>query len=192
MTRFLPSESVFVVTRPDKTDVSDYVAAAGHSLVLGDPASVAASLRLGLRAADEERGPNPDRIVLLGFPDTLFRPADAYDRLVEQLMQSPSAQVVLGLFHFDDALRADVVDLAGTRVTAVRPKPKDTASDLVWGIATARAGALSGLADVTEPGVLFHQLAGEGRVDGIDLGHDYIDIGVPDVLRQVLREPPAW
>ena len=191
MAQLVSPERVLVVTRPDKTDVSDYARSSGHRVVTGRPRTVAESLMLGLTAADEVWGANPDRIVLFGFPDTLFAPADAYARLTAEL-EGGTADVVLGLFHFADPSRADVVELNGRRVQSVQPKPPNPVSDLVWGIGVARRRALDGLTEVTEPGDLFGRLAQEGRVAGVDLGADYLDIGVPDILRQVLRAAPDW
>src|SRR5699024_9236026 len=55
-----------------------------------------------------------DGIVLLGFPDILFKPKNAFIRLLEKQQQS-GADVVLGLFEANNPNVADIVDLNRNR-----------------------------------------------------------------------------
>jgi len=50
-----------------------------------------------------------DAVVLMGFPDILFAPEDAYQRLLERAEET-GADVVLGLFPTDQPEKAGVVE----------------------------------------------------------------------------------
>jgi NDP-sugar pyrophosphorylase family protein len=166
-----------VVTRPEKRDVAELARAGGAEVVLGRPASVAASLLL---AVD---GLEPDRRVVLGFPDTIWEPADGFVLLLERL--GPDVDVVLGLFRTPDLTRSDVVALGDEGlVTAVQIKPEHPASDLIWGCAATTAAVLGRLRDVHEPGELFDRLARTGRVAGVHLSDEWLDVGTPDALER--------
>ncbi len=54
-----------------------------------------------------------DALVLFGFPDILFEPADAFLRLREQAGRSDAA-VVLGLFPAREPEQVDMVDVDPT------------------------------------------------------------------------------
>lgn len=169
-----------VVTRPEKADVVEHCEALGARVVLGHPGDVAASLQLGLDGlADDDE-------VLVGFPDSLWEPADGYVRVLSALRAGSAADVALGLFEADELERADVVvcDPDG-RVTRIEVKPETPPSDVLWGIAATRVGALRGLTEGTEPGAHFAALAGESRVIGVRLSSDWIDMGTPESLERV-------
>lgn len=76
-----------------------------------------------------------DRVVLLGFPDLLFRPADAFRTLRRELAAS-GADLVLGCMPVDDPTTVDVVERAadGT-VTAIHVKPEATTLREAWCLA---------------------------------------------------------
>lgn len=173
-----PADELRVVTRREKQDVADHARAAGATVMLGNPATVAESLALGLT------GLPGSTVVLIGFPDTLFGPADAFRRLLAELS---GADAVLGLFHTPDAHRGDIVELREGRVLRIEPKPEAARTDLIWSLLVARAAALEGLVDVREPGHLLDRLARSGRVAGVDLGSDFVDIGVPASLAAARR-----
>jgi dTDP-glucose pyrophosphorylase len=187
MERVAAARDIVVVTRADKQDVIAHALAGGHEVHLGEPPNVAASLLLGLEHA---RSRDPEGIagsvVIAGFPDTLFSPEDAFALLVTELKRSaPPVDLVLGLFESDEPQRGDVVDLdTHGLVRSVTPKPADPTTNLVWGLFAARTSALEGLTGVSEPGDHFSQLAREGRVRGVRLGSDYVDIGVPETLKR--------
>jgi glucose-1-phosphate thymidylyltransferase len=91
-----------VITRPDKADVIEHAQALGAEVVRGTPATLAASIALGLRGlADSD-------VVLVGLPDTLWEPIDGYVQLIEHLSE---ADAVLGVFESDEPERSDVVVL---------------------------------------------------------------------------------
>ena len=172
------ADEIRVVTRPEKTDVAARARELGASVVAGTPASVAASLRLGLRGVPAQA------IVLVGFPDTVWEPEEGYAQLVDAL-RAGGADVVLGVFGCTEPERSDVVELdAGGRVRAVVVKPARPSGRLVWGCAAARAGALEALAGEEEAGHAFDALARAGRVLGVHLSDEWLDIGTPDALER--------
>ncbi|MBD0291000.1 MAG: NTP transferase domain-containing protein [Thermoleophilia bacterium] len=171
-----PSE-IRVVTRPDKDDVVDRARHLGARVIVGTPGSLSESLLLGLAGLDSRR------TVLIGLPDSLWQPEDGFAKLVAQL--TDGADVVLGLFRSREPERCDVVTVDSEgRVLSVEPKPQAPRSHLVWGCLAARAGALAGLSGHDEPGDLFDLLARSGRVRGVDLGTEFVDIGTKDALRR--------
>lgn len=181
--RVQPDE-IRVVTRPEKTDLVEHADARGWHVVLGHPRHVAASLLLGIE------GLAGDTAVLAGFPDTLITAADAATRTIEPLLAPPSGpepsgapDVVLGLFHNAEPWRGDVVELSPTgKVLSVVPKPATPTSDLVWGLLAGRVTALRGLTSVDEPGLLWDRYARAGRVAGVLIDGDYLDLGTPASL----------
>jgi len=178
------ADELRVVTRHEKQDVAKHARAAGATVIFGNPATVAESLALGLA------GLSGSTVALIGFPDTLFTPPDAFVQLVAELR---SADAVLGLFHSPEAERGDVVDFRDGRVLGVEPKPTAPRTDLIWSLLVARASALQGVAESREPGDLLDRLARSGRVAGVDLGSDFIDIGVPASLAAARRPAEeAW
>jgi len=167
-----------VVTRPEKTDVVEHAHALGACVVLGHPADVAASLRLGMAGLED------DDEVLIGFPDSLWEPEDGFVQVLARLRQG--AEVALGLFGGGELERSDVVvrgpdDL----VSRIEIKPEHPTGDVLWGIAATRVRALNGLVEGTEPGVLFNALAERGVVVGVHLSSHWIDIGTPETLQRV-------
>ncbi len=180
--RMARPDEIRIVTRPEKDDVVRHARPIGATVCLGQPSDVTASLRLGMEGLED------GDVVLLGFPDTLWQPADGFVRLVGALRDD--VQVVLGLFSTADAARSDVVVSDGSRVTAIQVKPQEPAGNVIWGCAAARAGALRGCPEGTEPGEYFGDLARDGHVAGVWLSNDFLDIGTPESLRQVADDPP--
>lgn len=167
-------DEVRIVTRADKSDLRAHVAGRDLTVVLGEPADVCASLLLGLTGLAD------DDVVLAGFPDTLWGPADGFARLVLELRREEPADVVLGLFEVPDVASADEVRVTGAGlVTSVVPKPLVSRPGLTWGIVAARRRVVSGLVDYAEPGDLWGALAaqGPGSVRGVLLGDDFLDVG---------------
>jgi glucose-1-phosphate thymidylyltransferase len=141
-----------------------------------------------------------DSVVLLGFPDILFEPADAYPRLLDHLAAS-SADVVLGLLPTDRPEKMDMVALeASGRVTAIDIKPARTKLDYAWILAvwTPRFSDFLGeylerldAAMVRTPlgreihiGEVFQAAIGAGlHVSSVPFPHGRcLDIGTPDDL----------
>jgi glucose-1-phosphate thymidylyltransferase len=163
-----------VVTRPEKLDVAALARSADATVVLGEPATVPASLALGIG------GLSPDDIVLLGFPDTLWEPRDAFATLVGEL---GSCDVALGVFSSREPERADVVVLAEDgRVIDLRTKGVAPPENLVWGCLAARAAALAGVERHVEISDHLRPLAALGRIRGCVFASELVDIGTRDAL----------
>jgi CTP:molybdopterin cytidylyltransferase MocA len=168
------AQEIRVVTRPDKPDVIAHAAGLGVTVILGEPPTSAESVLLAVQ------GLSADDVAMIGFPDTVWTGAPGFDEVAALL--GGGADVALGLFRGRDEAqlrRSDVVVLSGTTVHAVQVKPERPGSGLLWGLAAARAGALGGLAGREHPGQLFADLAGEGRVAGVVLAGEFLDVGTP-------------
>jgi glucose-1-phosphate thymidylyltransferase len=193
----------FVVLDEHKWDVARYLGD-GHELGLdlayltirrspSTPATVD-------RAFEHVR----DATVALGFADILFRPDDAFGRLLERLGET-SADAVLGLFPADRPERVDMVEAAGSgRVRRILIKPDRTELELAW-IAAVWSPAFTiylhqRLADGTDRGSdgrelylgdVFQAAVDDGlHVDSTTFPDGrFRDIGTPDDLLRALREP---
>ncbi len=76
-----------------------------------------------------------DSIVLLGFPDILFKPINVFSRLLKKQQQS-KADVVLGLFLATNPTGADMVELNDEgRLQNIVIKPDQTDLKYTWVIA---------------------------------------------------------
>jgi dTDP-glucose pyrophosphorylase len=185
--RIAQPELIRVVTRVAKQDLVDHLGPLGVEVVFGEPADVAASLSLGIAGLAD------DDLVVSGFPDTVWGPANGMTRLLGALEVDPLRQVALGLFQVADVTACDEVvveaDEMGLTVVSVRPKPTDPVSDITWGCLAARAGALRALSGVSEPGELWDRMAQEepGSVVGLHLGRDFVDVGTPEGLARASR-----
>jgi dTDP-glucose pyrophosphorylase len=171
-----PAEEVRVVVRPAKQDLVAHLRGR-VTLVEGEPANVSQSIALGAAGLAD------DDVVLVGFPDTIFGPADAFERLVAALREPYEA--VVGAFTFAEPWRSDVLELDGDRVCAVYVRPREPGSNLVWGCFAARRAALDGLELEEEPGRLLDRLAAAGRLGAIRLGGELVDLGTPESLATV-------
>jgi glucose-1-phosphate thymidylyltransferase len=168
-----------VVTRPEKADVERRAVELGARVVRGEPASVSESILLGAQ------GLAPSDRVLVGFPDTIWEPVDAFVRLLEVL--ADGADVALGLFRTPELTRSDVVTVDGARVTGVHPKPIEPQSELVWGCLAARVRALADLRRHQEPGDYLDVLAATGAVHALDFGTRFVDVGTPEAYAEASR-----
>ena len=181
----LSPDELRIVTRPEKSDLIAHAERLGAKVILGHPEEVAASLRLGLEGlADDDE-------VLLGFPDSLWKPKDGFVAVLE-LLRAGSA-IALGLFHLTEGLeRSDVVRLdRDGRVVGVQVKPEHPASDLIWGIAATHAAVLRDLPADADPGAYFDSLAQHGTVKGVVISNSWLDVGTPEALEQARRTWPA-
>lgn len=76
-----------------------------------------------------------DRTVLLGFPDILFKPRNAFVSLLEKQKQT-GAEIVLGLYKTTNHRKADMVDFDDQgRVRSIVIKPDQTHLVYAWTIA---------------------------------------------------------
>ena len=76
-----------------------------------------------------------DSMVVLGFPDIIFSPADAFASLLTRQAES-NADVVLGLFPAHQPHKTDMVDLdADGRIREIQIRPTRTNLRYAWIIA---------------------------------------------------------
>jgi glucose-1-phosphate thymidylyltransferase len=175
-------DSVRLVTRAAKTDVIANANGLGLEVILAETRSAAHSIAIGVN------GLEPDDIVLIGFPDTIWEPAAGFQRLAESV--SDGSDIALGLFHSSEPERCDVVILdAGHRVTGVLVKPPVAPSNQIWGCAAARRHALSGIEDFDQPGQFIDTKCNELTVTGVWLSDRFVDIGTPE--QWLRRSTPA-
>ena len=166
-----------VVTRPDKLDVVRNARGQGLTVIEAQPASLAASIRLGLAGlADRD-------VVLIGFPDTVWEPLDGYVTLLAAVERGWDA--ALGLFPVPDPETCDVVlcDDEG-RVVAIESRPATPSSNVIWGCAAIRFGLLREWDGTVDPGIYLGSVAGRCRLVGLHLSDEFVDIGKS---RHVLR-----
>lgn len=167
----VPCGEIRVVTRPEKRDVAEHARRRGAVVVEARTGSVGESLAAGAE------GLGDDRVVVFGFPDTLWEPLDGLARLVVRLGDEDAA---LGIFRGAEPARSDVVELDGDRVVAIEVKPERPRSELVWGCAALRAGTVRALGP--EPGLALDRLARQGRVAAVRLEDPFLDIGTREAL----------
>ena len=76
-----------------------------------------------------------DAIVAFGFPDIVFQPEDAFERLLTR-QANTNADIVLGVFPVDQPQKWDVVDLDDDgRIKQIVTKTQQTHSYYTWAIA---------------------------------------------------------
>ncbi|MDX1637126.1 MAG: sugar phosphate nucleotidyltransferase [Balneolaceae bacterium] len=76
-----------------------------------------------------------DRMILLGFPDILFKPKNAFTTLLQKQGET-GADVVLGLFETAKPNKADMVEVdSGGRLRNIVFKPESTTLAYTWAVA---------------------------------------------------------
>lgn len=175
--RVAPCDRIRIVTRPEKVDVVEYAESQGCEVIVASPPTLGESIALGLAELES------DDVVLLGFPDSIWEPADGYTALIQTL--DKGYDVVLGLFRAQRPETCDVVVVGNSGfVHALELKSAKPSSDVFWGAAAARARALEGLSRSKDPGVLFKKLCRTSAIPGIWLSECYVDIGTKAGLRE--------
>lgn len=195
-------EAAYVMIRADKLDVPRSLgdgAEGGPRLayvIVPETGSICETL-------DRARPFVRDRDVVLGFPDVLFQPEDAFARIVARRRET-AAHAVLALVPTDRPEKADLVraDPDG-RVTGIEIKPRETDLRFTW------IGAVW-TPEVTE---LMHELVRSGRsgaggrelypsdvlLEAMDRGLQveavplpegrHLDVGTPEDLERAARWP---
>lgn len=188
--------------RPGKWDIPAHLAdgsAYGLALaytVIPDSPGVPWTVRHALRFAPEAR-------VLFGFPDIVFRPADALAR-VERRQRQRGVDVALGLFPARQPAKMDMVAVDDDGlVQEIVIKPRATTLRYTW-ILAAWTPAFSAFLEAhlrtldapdrpaTEElhlgDILSAALAHGWRIDTVQINEGaYRDIGTPDELAEALR-----
>jgi glucose-1-phosphate thymidylyltransferase len=121
----------FVVLRDGKWDIPSYWGDGSRAemdvgyLMMGRPHGTAFTL-------DQAYAFVRDQVVVMGFPDVLFEPVDAYVALLER-QQTTGADLVLGLFPASHPEKVDMVALdADGRPQQIVIKPAATSLSYTW------------------------------------------------------------
>jgi glucose-1-phosphate thymidylyltransferase len=125
---------VFFILRPGKWDIPMYL---GDGAQLGmHLAYLTVHVPFGVPFSLNQAYPFiQDAQVVIGFPDILFEPSDAYQALINRQTRT-QADVVLGLFPTDQPQKVGVVDFDETgRVFSILEKSPTTALKHMWAIA---------------------------------------------------------
>lgn len=212
--RIAGATNAYVIIRPGKWDIPEF---------LGDGSAMGMSLAylmvhvpFGVPFSLDQAYPFlGDATVLLGFPDILVWPHDAYRTLLDRLSRG-AADAVLGLFPTDRPGEVGLVDLDDEgRVRGIYEKSGLTHLRFMWALAVWKpsfteflhgfvrerlAHWLGGLAPQAlrqvpayaevPIGDVLHAAIGAGlRVEGhpFESGR-YIDIGTPEELLRAIRD----
>jgi glucose-1-phosphate thymidylyltransferase len=184
---FAGCDELRVVTRPEKEDVVEHARTLGATVVLGYPETPGESFAAGIA------GLEPEDVVLIGWPDTLWEPEDGYVPLVDAV--DAGADIALGLFEAAaaDLRRSDVIAFdAHGEIAGIHVKPADPPSEWVWGCAAARARALDGLEREEWPGSFLEMRRRQGlQLSGIRLSNRWLDVGTKEALRRAAEVLPS-
>jgi dTDP-glucose pyrophosphorylase len=208
------AQRAFVILRDGKWDIPSYF---GEGQIVG--------LSLAYLVIADSIGPcdTLDRAypfvknetVMFGFPDILFHPDDAFQRLLVHLNESRS-DIVLGLFPEVESRKTDMVDIEDSgRVRSVVLNPPFSTLTYTWGCAVWRpeftefmhtfllaaraelqASNLLESGRQSQPdlpvGVVVKQAVEDGmNVQGVVLAEEsYVDIGTLDNLIALARKSP--
>lgn len=175
---------VFLILRPGKWDIPAY---------LGDGADIGLHLAyltvhvpFGVPFSLNQAYPFiQGATVLLGFPDILFGPEDAYSRLLQRL-ENRGADVVLGLFPTDQPEKVGVVDFDETgRVLGIYEKSAFTHLPHMWAIAAWQPR----FTDFLHQFVRQQQqaLIGDQIPQGIKTWPPYTEIPIGDVIHRAIQ-----
>jgi glucose-1-phosphate thymidylyltransferase len=142
-----------------------------------------------------------DRVVVTGFPDCRFHPADAIDQILRQHRES--GRIVLGLFPSDRPDKTDMVELgADGRVASLCVKPGDVGLRYTWLFAAwgptfteflhefLQGGEASQRQDELHTSEVFQAALDRGMaVDAVRFDDgEFLDIGTPEDLRRLRTE----
>jgi len=132
--QFTGAQSAYIVIRDGKWDIPAY---------LGDGSALGISLAYLMMNApfgvpftlDQAFPFVNDALILLGFPDILFVPKDAYRQLLGH-QQETQADIVLGLFEAPEPEKVDMVQLTiEGRISGIEVKNAASAARYCWIIA---------------------------------------------------------
>ena len=124
----------FFILKPGKWDIPAYF---GDGAMLNLPLGyLTVHVPYGVPYTLDQAYPFVQRaIVVLGFPDILFQPEDAYTKILAR-QAATQADVVLGLFPTEQFQKAGMVEVDATgRVLHIIEKPQQTHLRYMWAIA---------------------------------------------------------
>jgi len=125
---------VFVILREEKWDIPRYF---GDGQMLDmNIAYLMMDLPYGAPFTLDQAYPFvKDALVALGFPDIIFEPDDAYNKILLKQAET-NADIVLGLFPASNPHKTDMVELdENGKVRALHIKPEHTQLTYTWQIA---------------------------------------------------------
>ncbi|WP_206070004.1 sugar phosphate nucleotidyltransferase [Nodosilinea sp. P-1105] len=132
------AQEAFLILRPGKWDIPEFL---GDGSDLGlRLAYLTVHVPFGVPFSLNQAYPFlQGAVVVMGFPDILIQPRDAYQRLVRRLHQG-QGDVVLGLFPTDQPDKVGVVDFDQTsgKVVGIYEKSNLTHLPYMWAIAAWR------------------------------------------------------
>lgn len=174
----------FIILRPGKWDIPAY---------LGDGAPLAMHLAyltvhvpFGVPFSLNQAYPFVrEATVALGFPDILFQPEDAFQRLLARQVAG-GADIVLGLFPTDQPEKAGVVAFDGAgRVSAILEKQAQTNLRYMWAIAVWQPSFTEFLHQFIE--AQLEKLMGPAIAQTLKQFPPYREIPIGDVMQAALQ-----
>lgn len=122
-------------------------------------------------------------IVALGFPDILFKPDNAYEKLIIKLQKSQS-DIVLGIFPTDSPHKWDMLQMDdGGKILDIHIKPDHTELLYTWGIAIWTPNFTNFMHEY----IYSKQVWSGDRKTG-SLNSNVAELYVGDVVRAAIRE----
>jgi glucose-1-phosphate thymidylyltransferase len=124
----------YIILRKGKWDIPAYL---GDGKMLNmDLAYLIMHLPFGAPYTIDQAYPFvQDVVVAFGFPDILFKPDDAFVRLLKQQADT-NADIVLGLFPVEEPQKYEMVDMqSDKRIRQIERKPVQTHLQYTWIIA---------------------------------------------------------
>jgi glucose-1-phosphate thymidylyltransferase len=202
--------TAYLVVRPGKWDIPSYF---GDGTMLDmHLAYLTVHVPFGVPYTLDQAYPFvQDAVIVLGFPDILFQPQDAFAKILAR-QANRGADVVLGLFPTEQPNKAGMVDFDWSgRVRYVIEKPLQTDLRYMWAIATWTPKFTQFMHEYLKAITSQYSSASEPLTDprpelpigdviqaAIDQGFRveaevfeqgrYLDIGTPENLVQAVRE----
>jgi glucose-1-phosphate thymidylyltransferase len=192
------AQKAFFILRPGKWDIPAYF---GDGAIAGmNLAYLTVHVAHGVPYTLNQAYPFVRQaIVLLGFPDILFQPEDAYVHLLKR-QATTQADVVLGLFPTDDPRKVGVVDFDEMgRVHQIIEKPAQSDLKYMWAIALWTPAFTEFLHQYVASFTPDRELPiGDVIQAGISAGlhiqaevfaeGSYLDVGTPDDLAKAIQQ----
>jgi glucose-1-phosphate thymidylyltransferase len=174
----------FLILRPGKWDIPEFL---GDGADLGMRlAYLTVHVPFGVPFSLHQAYPFiQNATVVMGFPDILFRPDDAYKVLLERL-HTGNADVILGLFPTDQPEKVGVVDFdASGQVQGIYEKSNFTHLRYMWAIAAWRPSFTEFLHQfVTDRQ---YQLIGNQAPQNLKEMPPYTEVPIGDVIQASIQ-----